>query len=70
MIARASALDALMAGGSFEPTTLQGEDMIERELRQISATNAVEQELAALKAAEKAEMLPPPATVGSEANGY
>lgn len=68
MIARASALDALMAGGSFEPTTLQGEDMIERELRQITATSAVEQELAALKAAEKGEKMPPPALLEGEVN--
>lgn len=68
MIARASALDALMAGGSFEPTTLRGEDMVERELRQISAGNAVEQELAALKAAEKAQKLPPPSLIEDEVN--
>lgn len=66
MIARASALDALMAGGSFEPSILQGEDMVERELRQITATNSIEQELAALKAAEKAEMLPLPAMIEGE----
>jgi len=66
MIARASALDALMAGGSLEPTILQGEDMVERELRQIAATNAVERELAALKTAEKAQMLPPPTVIEGE----
>jgi phage shock protein A len=68
MIARASALDALMAGGSLEPAILQGEDMVERELRQIAATNAVDQELAALKAAEKDEKLPAPAVIESEIN--
>jgi phage shock protein A len=66
MIARASALDALMAGGSFEPTVLQGEDMVERELRQIAATSAVEQELAALKAGAAGEKLPAPAAIESE----
>jgi phage shock protein A len=69
MIARASALDALMTGGSLGPSVLQGEDMVQRELRQIAATNAVEQELAALKAAEKAQMLPLPAVVEAEADG-
>lgn len=63
MIARASALDALMAGGSFEPTLLQGDDMVERELRKITATSAVDQELAMLKAAEKAKQLPEPAVL-------
>lgn len=66
MIARASALDALMAGGSLEPSVFQGEDMVERELRQISATTSVEQELATLKAAEKAQLLPPPPVVEAE----
>ena len=69
MIARASALDALMAGGSFGLTMLQSEDMIERELRQISATTSVDQELASLKAAEKAEKLPPPVLVESGTDG-
>jgi len=69
MIARASALDALMAGGSFEPTVLGSGDMVERELRQISATTAVEQELAALKAAEKAQLLPQTAHVDKEPKG-
>jgi phage shock protein A len=69
MIARASALDALMTGGSLGPSVLQGEDMVQRELRQIAATSAVEQELAALKAAEKAQMLPLPAVVEAEADG-
>ena len=63
MIARASALDALMAGGSLQPAALQGGDMVERELRQISATSSVELELAALKEVEKAKMLPAPAIV-------
>lgn len=70
MIARASALDALMAGGSLGPTILQGEDMVERELRQIAATNAVEQELAALKMAEKAQMLPPSTVLEGEPGGF
>ncbi len=66
MIARASALDALMAGGSFEPSILQGEDMVERELRQITAANSIEQELAALKAAEKAQEFQLPAMIEGE----
>jgi phage shock protein A len=70
MIARASALDALMAGGSLEPTILQGEDMVERELRQIAATTAVEQELATLKSAEKAQMLPQPAVIEGKPGGF
>ena len=68
MIARASALDALMAGGSFEPSILQGEDMVEHELRQITAVNNIEQELAALKAAEKAQELRLPAMTDGEPN--
>jgi phage shock protein A len=59
MIARASALDVLMSGGSLGPAIAQGGDMVEYELRQITAESAVEQELAALKAAEKVDMLPP-----------
>jgi len=59
MIARASALDALMSGGSLGPAMAQDSDRVEYELRQITAESAVEQELAALKAAEKAEMLLP-----------
>jgi hypothetical protein len=63
-------LDALMAGGSLEPTILQGEDMVERELRQIAATTAVEQELATLKSAEKAQMLPQPAVIEGKPGGF
>lgn len=70
MIARASALDALMSGGSLEPTIAHGGDMVEHELRQIAATSAVEEELAALKAAEKAEMLPAPAVIEGDSEEY
>jgi len=50
MIARAKALDALTVGGSLDRVVPGGADMIERELQQITAGSAVEQELAALKA--------------------
>ena len=48
MQARASALDALIANGSLTP--LGGEDTVERELQELAASKAVEEELAALKA--------------------
>jgi phage shock protein A len=48
MQARASALDALIDNGSLTP--LSGEDPLERELRELAATQAVDDELAALKA--------------------
>ncbi len=49
MQARASALDALIDNGALTPVS--GEDPLERELRELAATQAVEAELAALKAA-------------------
>ncbi|MFN2107946.1 MAG: PspA/IM30 family protein [Candidatus Promineifilaceae bacterium] len=61
MLARARALDALTAGGSLETVVVGQTDMIERELRLISAGQAVEQELAALKADQELKELPPPA---------
>jgi phage shock protein A len=48
MQARASALDALIDNGSLTP--LGGEDLVERELQELTASKAVEEELAALKA--------------------
>jgi phage shock protein A len=48
MQARASAIDALMENGALNP--IAGGDAIERELNQLSANQAVDQELAALKA--------------------
>lgn len=48
MQARASAIDALIENGSLVPPG--GGDPIERELSQLAASQAVEQELAALKA--------------------
>ena len=48
MQARASAIDALMENGALNP--IGGGDAIERELSQLSANQAVDQELAALKA--------------------
>ena len=47
MQARASALDTLIENGSLTP--LGGEDTVERELQELTATKAVEEELAALK---------------------
>ncbi len=61
MMARASALDALTSGGSLEPTVLGDSDMVEIELRKITAGRAVEEELAALMADEELHKLPPPA---------
>ena len=61
MMARAKALDALTAGGSLDAAVLDQTDIVERELRQITAVSAVEQELAALKADEALHALPPPA---------
>lgn len=48
MQARASAIDALMENGALNP--IGGGDAIERELSQLSANRAVDDELAALKA--------------------
>jgi phage shock protein A len=48
MQARASALDALIENGALTPVS--GEDPLERELREMAAHQAVEAELAALKA--------------------
>ena len=55
MTARASALDALIAGGALEPAVLGDSDMIERELRPITSVSAVENELAVLKAGQEVE---------------
>jgi phage shock protein A len=48
MQARASAIDALIENGALTPPG--GGDPIERELNQMAASQAVEQDLAALKA--------------------
>lgn len=61
MIARAKALDALTAAGSLDAAVLGEVDVIEHELLLISSGQAVEQELAALKAEEELQKLPPPA---------
>lgn len=61
MMARAKALDALTASGSLDAAVLGQSDLIERELQQLTAGKAVEQELAALKADEELYRLPPPA---------
>ena len=60
MVARAKALDALTAAGSLETLAPGGSDVIERELRQITAEKAVEQELIALIASKEQQRLPPP----------
>ncbi|MCH7574979.1 MAG: PspA/IM30 family protein [Candidatus Marinimicrobia bacterium] len=57
MLARASAIDGLIDSGSLELPT-GGGDLVERELREITAKSAVEEELAALKA-EQGQLLPP-----------
>jgi phage shock protein A len=59
MIARARALDTLTASGSLDPTLLGQTDVVERELRKLTAGQAVEQELTRLKAEEKQKLLPP-----------
>jgi phage shock protein A len=60
MVARAKALDALTAAGSLDGLALSGSDMIERELQQIAADKAIEQELTALIALKEQQKLPPP----------
>jgi phage shock protein A len=60
MVARAKALDALTAAGSFDTITTNGSDVIERELKQIAAEKAIEQELTALIANSEQQRLPPP----------
>jgi len=57
MLARASALDALIDSGSLGMLS-GGGDMVERELRELTAATAVEDELMALKSGRKAELLP------------
>jgi len=53
MQARASTLDTLIDNGSLTP--LGGEDTVERELHELAASKAVEEELAAIKAQLNAE---------------
>ena len=55
MQARASALNALIETGSL--TLLSGEDPLEHELQELTASKAVEDELDALKAKLNAEGL-------------
>ncbi len=57
MLARASALDALIDGGALEPTVGSG-DFVETELYKLEAENAIEAELAALQAGQPVEQLP------------
>jgi phage shock protein A len=47
MQARASALDALIENGSL--TLVGGDDAVERELQELAASRAIEDELAAMK---------------------
>jgi phage shock protein A len=58
MQARASALDALIENGALTPP--DGEDAIERELNELASRQAVDEELAALKAALQAQAGPEP----------
>ncbi len=60
MLARASALDSLVAGGSLDTVIGPGGDMVENELRKIAASTAVEQELASLKSAQGVARLSAP----------
>ena len=60
MLARASALDTLITGGSLNVTIGPGSDMVENELRKLASAAAVEQELAALKSPRIPNQLPPP----------
>ncbi len=60
MQARASAIDALIENGALTPPG--GGDPIERELNQLAASQAVEQDLAALKAKLKPVVTEPVAT--------
>jgi phage shock protein A len=53
MQARASALDTLIDSGSLTP--LDGENTVERELQELAASKAVEDELEAIKAKLNAE---------------
>lgn len=56
MIARASALDALIESGTFAMPMGVGGDTVEEELRRIASSRAVDDELAAIKASlQKAE---------------
>lgn len=57
MIARASALDTLIEGGSLEPA-VGGTDIIEVELQKLSTKNAVEEELALLRSGPIVEAIP------------
>lgn len=57
MLARASALDSLIEGGALEPTMGSG-DLVEMELYKLESQNAVEAELAALRAGPTVEQLP------------
>ena len=57
MLARASALDALIDGGALGSTLGSG-DFVEAELYKLEAENAIEVELAALRAGQPLEQLP------------
>ena len=59
MLARASAIDSLIDTGSLELVT-GGGDLVERELREVTAASAVDEEMTALKAELDLDQLPPP----------
>lgn len=66
MLARASALDALIDSGSLGRLS-DGGDLVERELREISAASAIEEELAALRDGERQPLLiAPEESAGAE----
>jgi phage shock protein A len=63
MLARASALDSLIEGGALEFDALGGGDRVDQELQKLASAQAVEVELAALKAPAVAGQLAAPAVV-------
>lgn len=60
MLARASALDALIDGGALE-STVGSQDFVEAELYKLETESAVEAELASLKTGQLLGQLPEPA---------
>lgn len=64
MLARASALDSLVSGGSLEVKIGPGSDYIENELQKLASASAVEEELAMLKSSQKAQLAALPEETG------
>jgi phage shock protein A len=65
MLARASAIDSLIDSGSLQ-LMAGGGDMVEKELHELTAAAAVEEELAALKVGRSRELLIPPSEESME----